>query len=129
MITARNWREIPQRYRLEAAKCAKCGNVSFHPRLACGECRGRKFETVTLPDKGKVLTFTVVRTGPDRFSDLSPYVLAIVELENGVRLTAQVADCKPEEAKTGMPVRIEFRKIHAEGRSGIIFYGYKFVAQ
>lgn len=125
--SARYWREIPQRYRLEAAKCTKCGKQFFPPRVVCNGCGGREFEKITLPDTGKLLTYTVIRIGPSGFSDQTPYAMGIAEMDGGVRLTAQVADVDLAELKVGMPVRIEFRRIREEGEAGILCYGYKFV--
>jgi hypothetical protein len=127
MITARNWREYPQRYRLEAARCTSCGFVAFPPRLVCPECQGRQFETVRLAEEGTIETFTVIEVGPSGFRDETPYAVAIVKLDDGVRLTAQVTDCDPYSLSIGQRVRREFRKILAEGADGVIFYGYKFV--
>jgi len=125
--SARYWREIPQRYRLEAAKCVSCGKVFFPPRLTCKGCGGREFEQVTLPDTGKLVTYTVIRVAPTEFSDQAPYAVGVAELDNGVRLTAQVADVDFDELKPGLPVKIEFRKVREEGEAGILCYGYKFV--
>lgn len=127
MGTARYWREIPQRYRYEAAKCAKCGKVFFPPRLVCSSCRGREFSATTLPAEGTIETFTVIRVAPSGFSDEAPYVVGIVALDGGVRVTAQISDMKPDEVKIGDRVRLEFRKLRQDGPSGILCYGYKFV--
>jgi uncharacterized OB-fold protein len=126
---SRYWREIPQRYRLEANKCKKCGFVSFPPRLICPQCRNREFEEAKLADKGKVLTFTVIRVPPRQFVDQAPYAVGIVELDDGVKLTGQIVDCDFEDLKIGQRVKIEFRKIFDEGEAGIICYGYKFVPE
>lgn len=125
--SARYWREIPQRYRYEAGRCKGCGDVSFPPRVVCRKCGGREFETVEIAQQGKLVTYTVIRVGPSQFSDQTPYAVGVAELDDGVRLTAQVADCEFEELKVGMPVKLEFRKIRDEGEAGIICYGYKFV--
>jgi uncharacterized protein len=125
--SARYWREIPQRYRLEAAKCTSCGKVFFPPRLTCKECGGREFEKVILPDTGKLMTYTIIRVAPSEFSDQAPYAVGVAELDNGVRLMAQVADVDFDEIKLGMPLKIEFRKVREEGEAGILCYGYKFV--
>lgn len=125
MITARYHREIPQRYRLEAAKCSKCGHTSFPPRLICSECKTRKFETVRLSDEGKLLTFTVVRVSSDRFSKETPFAVGIVELNDGVKVTTQIADVDVDELKIGQRVRLVFRKIQDDGKAGIHCYGYK----
>jgi uncharacterized OB-fold protein len=125
--SARYWREIPQRYRLEASKCKGCGSVWFPPRLICADCGKRQFEQVTLADRGKVQTFTVIRVAPSEFCNQAPYAIGIVELDDGVMLQCQIADCAPEDLKIGMPVKIEFRKVKEEGEAGIICYGYKAV--
>ena len=124
--SARYWREIPQRYRLEASKCKGCGVVWFPPRLVCAECGKREFEPVTLADHGKVTTFTVIRVAPTEFCDEAPYAVGVVDLD-GVSIQCQIADCSPEELKVGMPVKIEFRKVKEEGEAGILCYGYKAV--
>lgn len=126
---ARYWREIPQRYRLEAGKCAKCGFVCFPPRLVCPQCGAREFVPHKLAEAGKVLTCTVIRVAPQQFVDQSPYAVGIAELDDGVRLTAQIVDCDPTAIQVGMRVRIEFRKLSEEGAGGIIYYGYKFVPE
>ena len=127
MSAPKFWREIPQRYRFEAAKCKKCGKISFPPRLICPECKTREFETVKLNDKGKIETFTVIRIAPTGFTNEAPYPVAIVDLGDNVKILCQVADCEPHDLKIGMPVRLEFRKVQQEGDAGVINYGYKCV--
>ncbi|HHQ48510.1 MAG TPA: Zn-ribbon domain-containing OB-fold protein [Acidobacteria bacterium] len=125
---ARAWREYPQRYRLEAARCTSCGTISYPPRVVCPGCRGTSFETVALSRKGTVVTFTVVHVPPAGFEGQAPLILALVELEDGVRTMVQIADvADPSEVKIGMPVRLEFRKISEEGEAGTINYGHKAV--
>jgi hypothetical protein len=126
---SRYWREIPQRYRLEAAKCKNCGYIAFPPRLVCPRCQSRVFETIILADAGKIVTYTIIRVPPHPFSDQAPYAVGIVELDDSVRLTGQIVDCAFEELKIGQRVKIEFRKIYEEGEAGVIYYGYKFVPE
>lgn len=127
MISPRYHREVPQRYRLEADKCKQCGHISFPPRLVCSKCKSKIFETVQLSREGKILTFTIIRVGPDKFSKETPYVVAIIELNDGVRLTAQVTDCDVNKVEIGAKVKLIFRKIQDEGKSGLHCYGYKAV--
>ncbi len=127
MPSPKYWRETPQRYRLEAAKCKKCGKISFPPRLVCIACGNKDFDTVKLSDKGKIVTFTTIRVAPAQFTTQAPYSIAIVELNDGVRITTQVVDCAPQDLEIGKPVKIVFRKIQEEGKTGIICYGYKAV--
>lgn len=122
----RFWREIPQRYNLIGNKCSKCGWINFPPRSICPECKDRELGLVKLKGGGEVVTYTVIRAAPPGFEELVPYVIAIVQLEEGPRITAQVVDCSPEDISIGAKVRSCFRKIAEDGRAGAISYGYKF---
>lgn len=121
------WREAPQRYRLEAGKCTKCGKVHFPPRLVCDACKSEEFEMVNLPREGTILSFTEVHTPSSNFSDEAPFAVGVIDLGNDVRILAQVVDSDPGEVKIGAPVRLEFRKIQKDGESGVLCYGYKAV--
>lgn len=127
MPSPRYHREIPQRYRLEAVKCNSCNKILFPPRLICPDCGSKQFEKIKLADEGKIITFTVIRVAPSEFATQVPYSIAIVELNDGVRITTQVVDCKPEDLEIGKFVKLVFRKIQEEGKTGIICYGYKAV--
>ena len=127
MFPARYWREIPQRYRMEAEKCKKCGKIYFPPRVICSDCKSRDFELLKLKDEGKLLTYTVIRVGPSQFVDQTPYAMGIVKLDDGVNLLAQIVDCEPEQLQIGMKLKLEFRKIQQDGEAGILCYGYKCV--
>jgi uncharacterized OB-fold protein len=127
MSVARFWRKIPQRYNLIGTRCTKCGRHFFPPRSFCPDCRrSGKIEDHKFKGTGKVITHTIIRTASDQFEKLTPYVLAIVELDEGPRITAQIV-CEPEEVKIGMRVRPTFRRIAADGDSGVIYYGTKYL--
>lgn len=125
MISPKYFREIPQRYRLEAGKCKKCGQVYFPPRLICPECKAQEFENIRLNPEGKLLTYTIIRVASDIFSLQTPFAVGIIELKDGVRLTAQIADIELDKVKIGMSLKLVFRKIQDEGASGLHCYGYK----
>jgi scaffold protein (connect acetoacetyl-CoA thiolase and HMG-CoA synthase) len=127
MLSPRYWREMPQRYRLEASKCKKCGKLFFPPRLICNGCRNREFETIKLSRSGKLLTYTIINTGPSQFVKQVPYAIGIVELKEGVRVLSQITDCDLTKLATGMRLKVEFRKVQQEGEAGVICYGYKCV--
>ena len=127
MSTARAWREYPRRYRYEAAVCKKCGKVFFPPRLTCDACGHREFEVKAMARTGKILTHTVIRVPPAPFKDQAPYAMAVVEMDDGPRLTCQVVDLHEGQLKVGLKVRLEFRKVFQEGHAGPIQYGYKAV--
>ena len=127
MPSPRYHREMPQRYRLEAAKCKSCGKLSFPPRLVCAGCGAKEFDSAKMSDTGTILSYTTIRVAPANFSQQVPYSIAIVESDNGIRVTTQVVDCKPEDLEIGKKVKFVFRKLYEEGHTGIICYGYKTV--
>lgn len=127
MPSPRYRREMPQRYRLEAAECSKCGKIWFPPRLVCKGCGAKDFKKVTISEYGKIVSYTTIRVAPDNFASQVPYSIAIVESDNGVRVTTQVVDCRAEDLGIGRKVKFVFRKLTEEGHGGIICYGYKTV--
>ena len=125
----RFWREIQQRYNLKAKKCELCERVYFPPREACPYCRRKsmdKMKDIKLSGRGEVLTYTIIHVGPEAFEEQVPYPIAIIQLEEGPKVTAQIVDCNIEDVHIGMKVQSTFRKIQQDGSTGAIYYGYKF---
>jgi len=60
------------------------------------------------------------------FEAFTPYVIALVQLIEGPKVTTQIVDCQPEDVYIGMPVESCFRKLSTFGREGVISYGFKF---
>jgi len=126
---ARFWREIPQRYNLIGNRCGSCERTYFPPRETCPYCRRKslgKMKEIKLSGKGKILTYTIIYVSPEEFSNQAPYPIAIIKLDEGPKLTAQIVDCKIKDVKIGMRVQSTFRKIQQDGNIGAIYYGYKF---
>ncbi len=127
MSVPRMWRNEKYRYRLEASRCKGCDKTYLPARLICPACGGTEFDFVKLPDKGKVVTYSMVNVGTEKTQFEVPYVIAIIELENGHRLTTQVVDTENKKVAIGSQVRLVFRKIQEESETGVIGYGYKAV--
>lgn len=125
MPSPRYWREIPARYRLEAARCGGCGKVAYPPRRVCPSCGSEDWKAIRLSPHGKVVTSTVIHVPPTDFLMEAPYAMAVVETPEGARLMVQVVDCDPAEVKPGTEVTLEFRLIRKEGHGGILCYGHK----
>lgn len=126
---SRFWREIQQRYNLMGNNCGSCDRVYFPPREACPYCRREsmgKMKDLKLSGKGEILSYTIIHVGSDDFEEQVPYPVAIIQLDEGPKLTAQIVDCSFEQLHIGMRVESEFRKIQQDGSTGAIYYGYKF---
>ena len=124
---AQVWRRIRAIYNIEGNVCRTCDTYYFPPRPVCPTCRRKgQLEHHRFKGLGKVHTFSVVRQAPDEFKRQVPYVVAMVELDEGARITTQIVNVNPEDMEIGMRVRACFRKITEYGHGGIIVYGYKF---
>ena len=127
MTVPRFWRNIPARYNLIGTKCLTCEKCYFPPRTTCPACRrAGKIEMHKFEGIGEVVTYTVIHSASEGFDRQTPYVLAIIRLDEGPCMTAQIV-CDPNEIEIGMKVRSTFRKIAEEGPDGVICYGTKFV--
>lgn len=131
MATApRYWRENPSRYNMVGFKCHSCGKTYFPPRPICPLCHRKsvgKIEVVKMKGTGKIFSFSEVYEGLEELSMQRPYIMAIVELDEGAKVTCQIIDCDACDLKIGTRVRMALRKLSEEGPSGVIHYGYKFV--
>ena len=127
MAVPRFWREIPSRYNLIGTKCGNCDTIFFPPRHICLKChRIGKLDPYKLNGRGKVVSHSTVHVPSAGFEDLAPYSLAIIELEEGPRVTGQITDCDPDDVKIDDEVELVFRNMGEEGNDGLIYYGYKF---
>uniref|UniRef100_A0A7C2VMA7 Zn-ribbon domain-containing OB-fold protein n=1 Tax=Ignisphaera aggregans TaxID=334771 RepID=A0A7C2VMA7_9CREN len=127
MSPARVWRERGARLRLEGSRCKKCGKTFYPPKPACPYCGYKETERVELPKRGRVVSWTVEYTVPEGYRAGSPLVIALIELENGVRVLSALADVDPDKIYYGMEVEAVLRRLWTEGDEGLIVYGLKFV--
>jgi uncharacterized OB-fold protein len=97
--------EAASRGELMIQRCPS-GHRQFYPRAVCRVC-GADPEWERASGRGTVHTFTVIRQNHARpFRDELPYVVAIVELDEGVRMMGNVTDCPIEDVHIGMPVEV-----------------------
>jgi uncharacterized OB-fold protein len=111
--TSRPFWEAAKRHELMLQRCGGCNGFIYYPRDRCPRCLCDNLEWQRASGRGKVYSYTVVRRASTRsFSD-KPYVLAIVELEEGVRMTTNI-ETPPESVKIGMPVTVYFDDVTPE---------------
>jgi hypothetical protein len=90
-------------------KCRSCGTVFYYTRAFCPEDLSTDLEWVKCSGKGTVYTYTATyQNQSPGFRNNLPYIMAYVELEEGVRMLTNIIDCKPEDVKIGMPVEVTF---------------------
>ncbi|MDA8399493.1 MAG: Zn-ribbon domain-containing OB-fold protein [Actinomycetota bacterium] len=106
-VSARYW-EAAAGGELLLQACKSCGTLQFYPRLACRECGGAP-EWVSACRRGTVYTFTVIhQNGSRAFRERVPYVVAMVELDEGPRMMGNITDCEPGDVRIGMRVEAYF---------------------
>jgi len=126
MPTPLYWQSRASRYNLVGEICESCGAKLFPPRDICPECEVPAKTPFTFSGRGEVYSYATAYHSPTSFKKYVPYVVALVKLEEGPLITAQLTDVDPEEVKIGLPVEMVTRKIQETGDAGIIIYGYKF---
>ena len=127
MSVPRFWRRLKNLYNLIGTRCEKCGEYYYPPRNMCPKCRRNG---IIVPFKfkgeGEVLTYTIIHSSTKDYAKHTPYILAIIKLNEGPNLTSQVI-CDPKEIHIGLRVKSAFRKLGEESEKGMIYYGTKFI--
>jgi uncharacterized OB-fold protein len=95
--------------RLDIQRCLSCHRHVFYPRSLCPHCGAANLEWVTVSGRGTVYSFTVVHRAPAEFQDEAPYVVALVELEEGVRMLTRLVDVEPAAVRVAMAVEVTLR--------------------
>ena len=126
MSIPRNWRLQQQRYRLVGEICEKCGARIFPPRDLCPACDRPAQTPFVFSGRGEIYSYSTVHNPPRGFEEFAPYTVALVRLEEGPMVTAQLADMDAEQVRIGMPVEMVTRKVQGGGEESAIVYGYKF---
>ena len=126
MDLPRQWRLRDQRYRLEGAECATCGAKMFPPRELCPQCHGSALRPYAFSGGGEVYSVSVLYQAPAGFEQDLPYAVALIKLDEGPIITAQLTDVEPESAQIGQRVEMVTRVLTKDGDDGSITYGYKF---
>ncbi len=90
--------------------CEGCDEYQWYPRGICADCWGESVRWVQSSGRGTVWTYTVTyQNRTPGFAEMVPYVLALVELEEGVRMFTNIVECNPRDVYIGMPVEVTFQ--------------------
>ena len=115
--------------RLIGSRCVTCGEVRFPANAFCPQCCTETTESIPLSQRGKLFSFTVQRfrppppyRGPEQFE---PYGVGMIELPEGLRVTAVLADQDPGSLSVGMEMELIITKLF-EDENGQDVLGYKF---
>lgn len=115
-FTAASFSQFLNEKKLMASRCPSCDNLYLPPRAICPDCHSQQMEWVETSGRGKLHAFTAVYVAPtfmiaEGYGRDNPYCTGIVELEEGIRISAQILDVDvrdAEEIKIGTLLRVEF---------------------
>ncbi|OBF20392.1 Zn-ribbon domain-containing OB-fold protein [Mycobacterium sp. ACS4331] len=102
--TAFFWDGLKDR-KLLIQRCADCGTLRVPPRPMCGKCQSLNWDSVESSGRGTVYSFVMPKYPPLPFLQYS-YVVALIDLEEGVRIVSNLCGVDPEAVENGMPVEV-----------------------
>jgi len=107
--------EGTKQHKLLIQECQDCRSKIFYPRQYCPDCWSSNLGWSEASGKGKVFTHTITLAGvEEKFADDLPYVLAMVDLEEGIRMMTRIVECDPEKVSIGMDVEVVYENITDE---------------
>ena len=107
-------------HRLLIQRCASCGVLRHPPRPMCPSCNSLDWDTVTASGRGTVHSFVMPQHPPMPFMEY-PYIVALVDLEEGTRLLSNLSEVAPDEAAIGMPVEV----FYEEFDDGLVLHQFR----
>jgi uncharacterized OB-fold protein len=112
------WSALLAEGRFCAQRCTACDRAVFPPRVLCPNCGDRRLEFQLLSGLGSVYSTTVVRA---RSADGGPYNLALIDLDEGVRIMSRVEGLDPGDVEIGMRVRARIHRDSGNGDPLVVF--------
>jgi uncharacterized protein len=97
-ITVKEYFAALSENRLLGVKCKNCGFITAPPRMACRKCSGLDTEPIELSGRGKIATFTSVHVAPENHRGQAPYLVIIVELDEGSWIMGNLSGIDPQSA-------------------------------
>lgn len=114
---ARPFWDATRERRLVLQWCRTCEQPVHYPREVCPRCLGTELEYRPASGRGEVYAFSVMhRPGNPLMADRVPYVVALVDLEEGARMMSNVVGCEPDAVRVGQPVRVTWEPL-SDGRA------------
>ena len=98
-----------RKHELLLQRCTQCSEFQFYPRIICTNCASEDLEWVKGSGRGQVLTLAIVRRAvSEAYAADVPYVVALIQLDEGPTMMSNVVQCDPETVKIGSPVQVIF---------------------
>lgn len=92
-------------HKLLIQRCSDCGTLRNPPRPMCGNCTSLAWETIESSGRGTVYSYVMPKHPPFPFMEY-PYIVALIELDEGVRIVSNLCDIEPEDVEAGLAVEV-----------------------
>ncbi len=106
--------DAAKEHRLVIQRCQDCHEAIFYPRAVCPHCMSDRINWIDASGKGTIYSYVVVHRAPAAFADLTPYVVALIDLAEGVRLMSNVVEASPADVRIGAAVEVVFDDVTPE---------------
>jgi uncharacterized protein len=109
-LTLPYWESV-KAHAMKLQRCGGCGQFIFYPRAICPACASNDLVWTPVSGRGTVHAFTIPHRHPNAaFGADVPYVVALVELEEGARMLTTLVDIEPspDAVQVGMPVEVSY---------------------
>jgi uncharacterized OB-fold protein len=97
--------------RLVVPRCDDCGDLFWYPRLVCPICGSQSVTYTEVSGRGTIYARAVMRRGDGPFREVAPYVLAMVQLEEGPTMMTNIVGADPETVVVGQAVHVVFDEV------------------
>jgi uncharacterized protein len=113
-VTKPFW-EAAKRHELVIPRCTICDHLFFYPRSECPRCLSNHLEWMQVSGRGRLHTYTVVyQPANAAFRDDTPYIYAVVQLDEGPRIVSNVVQCEIDAVRVDMPLEAIFDDVTPE---------------
>jgi uncharacterized OB-fold protein len=106
--------DAAKEHRLVIQRCQDCQQAIFYPRSICPHCMSDRLAWIEASGKGTIYSYTVVHRAPLAFADSAPYVVALIDLAEGVRMMTNVVGAPPADVGIGAAVEVVFDDVTPE---------------
>ncbi len=104
-----------KKHKLTLKKCKDCGHIDHPPYLYCTNCHSDSSEWIEASGKGKLVSYAInTYMVPFPFWDDMPYVLAMIDLDEGVRMISNIIECDHDKLVNGMDLEVVFDDVNEE---------------
>jgi len=103
-----------RRGELRIQRCRACQKAYFYPRPLCPHCSSTDVEWFTATGRGRLYSYVINHRAPPNFRDIAPYVIAVVELEEGPRMMTNIVGVEPvpENLPIDLPVEVTWERLN-----------------